>query len=232
MLRLFYRLLFLLIFASSISFAQTSGETYRLAAEKLVSQAVDILPSFEAESHEWTDRIAGNFKRAKAVLIVPNLYKAGLFIGGERGSGVLLVRQKDGSWSYPAFYELYSASLGFQIGVEQSKHLLLIMSDGALQALYNNKIDIGGEVNVSAGTAGGSAELSTTSNLRVDILSYSLGTGAYAGLSFEGGYIEQNKSRNSHYYGGSDVKTTNIMQGQYENQQAERLRALVSQYGN
>ncbi len=232
MLKLLYRTLFLLVFVSGVSHAETSGETYRLGAEKLVSQAVDILPDFEANSHEWDDRIAGNFKKAKAVMIVPKLFKAGLFIGGERGSGVLLVRQDNGDWSYPAFYELYSASLGFQIGAEQSKLLLLIMSDGALQALNTDQFDIGGEVNVAAGTAGGSAEVSTTSNLNVDILTYSLGAGAFAGLSFEGGYIEQNKNRNSHYYGSSGLQTDDILSGQYENQQAERLRSIVSQYGD
>ncbi len=232
MIKLLYKTLFLLIFVSGSSFAETSAETHRLNAEKLVSRAADTLPDFENESHEWDDRIAPNFKRAKAVLIVPRLYKAGLFIGGERGSGVLLVREEDGGWSYPTFYELYSASLGFQIGAEQSQILLLIMNDGALKALYKNKIDVGGEVNVAAGTAGGSAEVSTTSNFDVDIITYSLGAGAFAGLSFEGGYIEQNKKRNSHYYGSENLETADILSGSHQNQQAERLRAIVSQYGD
>ncbi len=234
MLKLFYRTLFLFgfIFVANVSFAETSAETHRLSAEKLVSQAADILPDFEADSHEWEDRISGYLKQAKAVMIVPTLHKGGFFIGGEKGDGVLLVRQENGDWSYPAFYNLYSASLGFQIGYEQSKHLLLIMSDNALQALFTNKFDLGGEVNVSVGEAGGSAEVSTTTNLNVDILSYSLGTGAYAGISFEGGYMEQDIRRNSHYYQGDGVDTAQILRGQYDNQQAKRLRALISQYAD
>ena len=49
-------------------------------------------------------------RRAKAVLIVPSLFKGGFFVGGEGGSGVLLTREPDGAWSYPAFYTLASAS--------------------------------------------------------------------------------------------------------------------------
>src|SRR5262245_55516364 len=49
--------------------------------------------------------------RAKAVLVVPDLYKAGLIIGGQFGNGVLLVRGKDGSFSYPAFYTLSGGSI-------------------------------------------------------------------------------------------------------------------------
>ncbi len=234
MLKLLFKTLFLFGFISvaQVSFAQTSAETHRLSAERLVSQAADALPEFEAKSHEWNDRIAGYLKQAKAVMVVPKLYKGGLFIGGEKGEAVLLVRQENGSWSYPAFYRLYSASLGFQVGFEKSKNLLLIMSDNALQALLTNKFDIGGEVNVAVGTAGGSAEVSTTSNLNLDILSYSLGTGAYAGISFEGGYVEQDIERNSHYYEADGVETAEILRGQYENYQAERLLELISKYAD
>ena len=42
-------------------------------------------PQFEAD-----------LAKARAVLVVPDLYKAGFVIGGQFGNGVLLVRLKDG----------------------------------------------------------------------------------------------------------------------------------------
>src|SRR5271156_3316117 len=54
--------------------------------------------------------------RAKAVLIVPSLWRAGFFLGGSGGSGVLLAKGTDGSWSAPAFYGVGGGSIGFQIG--------------------------------------------------------------------------------------------------------------------
>ena len=54
--------------------------------------------------------------RAKAVIVVPRLFKGGFIIGGEAGNGVLLARLADGSWSNPAFDELAAASIGLQIG--------------------------------------------------------------------------------------------------------------------
>ena len=59
--------------------------------------------------------------RAQAVLIIPELFKGGLVIGGEGGSGVLLVKGSDGSWSSPAFYTLGGASFGLQIGGTMSE---------------------------------------------------------------------------------------------------------------
>ena len=53
-------------------------------------------------------------KRARALLIFPELVKGAFIIGGEGGSGVLVGRDSRG-WSYPAFYTLASGSLGFQI---------------------------------------------------------------------------------------------------------------------
>ncbi len=232
-LRYIFLILFVFILSSCGGTVGTvSPNTERLEAEKLVSQSADILPDFEANSHEWNDVISKRIKQAKAIMIVPNLLKGGLFVGGEYGNGVLLVRQFDGSWSYPSFFEIYAGTLGFQIGFERTRHLLLIMSDEALEGLRKNRLDFGGEINVAVGTAGGSAETSTTSNFGVDIFSYSLGSGAYAGVNFEGGYTRSNNSRNAAYYDEELIDVSQIMEGDFINLQANELRSLVSVYAD
>jgi SH3 domain-containing YSC84-like protein 1 len=49
--------------------------------------------------------------KARAVLIVPRLVKAGFFLGGHGGSGVLLGRSGAG-WSSPCFYGMGGGSIG------------------------------------------------------------------------------------------------------------------------
>ncbi|HTC18696.1 MAG TPA: hypothetical protein VK690_06245, partial [Stellaceae bacterium] len=44
--------------------------------------------------------------RAKALMIVPELSKGGLIVGGQGGAAVLVVKRPDGSWSDPAFYSI------------------------------------------------------------------------------------------------------------------------------
>jgi len=56
--------------------------------------------------------------RARAIMVVPQLVKAGFFVGGSGGNGVLLVRTADGKWGNPLFYAIGSASFGLQIGAE------------------------------------------------------------------------------------------------------------------
>jgi lipid-binding SYLF domain-containing protein len=51
---------------------------------------------------------------------------AGLFVGGQRGRGVMRVRDRDrGEWSPPAFLTLTGGSIGLQIGgqaVDAAEH--------------------------------------------------------------------------------------------------------------
>ena len=94
---------------------------------------------------------------AKAVMIVPNLIKAGLIIGGEAGTGVALVRGSDGQWSDPAFYLLAAGSIGLQIGVESKQILFLFMTDKAVGSIMTEQIKLGADVSVTAGNLGGGA---------------------------------------------------------------------------
>src|SRR5579884_2940589 len=41
---------------------------------------------------------------ARAVVICPQVLKAGFFFGGSGGQCVMLARAGNGTWSYPAFY--------------------------------------------------------------------------------------------------------------------------------
>ena len=92
----------------------------------------------------YSDSSFGNakdlIKRAKAVMIVPELVKGGFFVGGEGGNGVLLVKSGSGTWSAPAFYTVGAASFGLQIGVETAEVVFFVMSDKALRAWMKNEV--------------------------------------------------------------------------------------------
>ena len=83
--------------------------------------------------------------RAKAVLIVPELSKGGLIVGGQGGGAVLVVRKPDGSWSDPAFYSIGGGTLGLQAGFQQSQTVFFIMTDRARDQWINNQVKFGGQ---------------------------------------------------------------------------------------
>jgi lipid-binding SYLF domain-containing protein len=65
---------------------------------------------------------------AKAVLVIPNVVKAGLGLGGEYGEGALRVGGKT-----VAYYNIAGGSAGFEIGAEKKDLILVFTQEEALQ---------------------------------------------------------------------------------------------------
>lgn len=162
--------------------------------------------------------------RAKAVMIVPALFKGGFFVGGEGGTGVVMTRDAGGHWSYPAFYTLVSASFGLQIGAEQSELVLIALTDRARRAFLQDEFKIGAEAGLAVVTLGASAEAASASNLKADIVVWTSSSGAYAGLTLNGSVIKPRQRYNEEYYGRA-VGPTEIESGSsVRNHGADRLR--------
>lgn len=140
-------------------------------------------------------------KRAKGVLIVPQLLKAGFIIGGEGGAGVLLGRDKNGNWSAPAFYTIGSGSIGLQIGVQDAEVMFVIMTDAALTAMINRQVKLGADASIAVGPTGQGVEGATGIDLDADIYSFAMTRGAFAGVSFEGSVAVEKEDYNKTYYG-------------------------------
>lgn len=169
-------------------------------------------------------------ERARAVMIFPQLVKGALFIGGEGGSGVLLARNPDGTWSYPAFYTLGSISFGLQIGGQTSEAVLIIMNDKALTALMDDQVKLGGDISAAAGPVGGGIEASATTSLGEDIYTYSTNKGLFVGASLEGAVIARREDWNGEFYNGVTAPEAIVLQGKASNPVAEPLRQGLQQY--
>ena len=141
-------------------------------------------------------------KKAKAVAIFPGVFKAGFIVGGQGGTGVILARTKDGSWTGPAFYTMAGASVGLQIGASSTDFMMMIMTDNGLKGILKGHAKLGGDATVAAGPEGRSATGgSTFAGKDSDIYSYSMSAGAFAGVSLDGAGLEFDKARTQAYYG-------------------------------
>lgn len=169
-------------------------------------------------------------RSARAVLIVPSVFKAGFFFGGQGGFGVLLART-GASWTYPAFFTLGSASFGLQIGAQVSEFVMFIMSQRALEALMHNRVQLGANAGLAVATLGASAGGATTTNLRADVVVWSSSTGAYAGISLEGTVIQPRTSYDRQYYGRALTTRDIIYRHQGSNPGANGLREALSAIG-
>jgi lipid-binding SYLF domain-containing protein len=132
---------------------------------------------------------------ARAVYIVPKLVKGGFIFGAEGGDGVLLRRNGRG-WSAPRFYSMGSASFGLQAGLQQAQLVFIINSDRALSGIEHGNFKIGGQGGVTVANLSAGAEGATTLH-GGDMVVWTSGTGAYAGLTFNGTVIRPDKDLNA-----------------------------------
>ena len=167
-------------------------------------------------------------RRAKAVMIFPNVLKGAFFIGAEGGNGILIAKDSNQNWGYPAFFTMGSASFGLQFGGQSQEILLLIMSNSGLTSILQNEVKLGGDLSVAAGPVGVGAGAATTTNLSADIYSFSINQGAFVGASVEGAIIHPRQSKNKSYYGSEKATAEEIMlKGRYQNVQANALRSSL-----
>src|SRR5271168_2219475 len=116
---------------------------------------------------------------ARGALICPQVFRAGFIIGGEGGGCVLVARGAENTWSYPAFYGMGSGSIGFQIGIQDSQFVMLIMTDRGLGAVMDSQFKIGADASLAIATIGAGVQGSTTGALGADIVAFSQSRGLY-----------------------------------------------------
>jgi SH3 domain-containing YSC84-like protein 1 len=146
---------------------------------------------------------AESLRKAKGVILLDRT-KAGFIFAFQGGGGLAMVKGgKSGRWSPPAFMRADEASLGFQIGGQQSFVVILLMNTNATRALTDSKIDFGGEASGTAGNASGKAEGNATDDGTQSILVYTDATGLYGGAAIKGGAVSPDPEANVAYYGQS-----------------------------
>lgn len=126
--------------------SSASGDTANRrqeAAAKRLSDSVGIVHTMAAVPG-MTPLLA----QAHGIYIVPNFGRAALGVGAEGGSGVLMVRRADGTWSNPAFYTIGGVSIGLQAGAEGGPIALVLMNDKAIDS-FRKKNNF--SLNASAG---------------------------------------------------------------------------------
>jgi hypothetical protein len=99
--------------------------------------------------------IQNNLRRAKGVLITPEIVKVGFIFGGSGGRALLVARDATtNEWRGPAFYTLATASVGFQAGVAVSENVTLVMTEKGMNTLFAPSVKLGGDASVAAGPCG------------------------------------------------------------------------------
>jgi len=191
---------------------------------ELVSKAELTFKDFKGDPQmHW---IRDHIRDAKAVIIAPEIRKAGFVIGGSGGRAVLLARDPDtGLFSGPAFYTIARASIGFQAGIEKSEVVMLVMTEKGLNRLLSSQFKLGGDASIAAGPVGMGAETSVTS----DVVAFSRAKGIYGGVNLDGTAVTVNDEWNRQYYGKTVTPTDILVRRSVMNPDAEKLLQIIAQ---
>lgn len=170
-------------------------------ADLKLHEATILIEKFLSGSDGETPRYL--LQRCKAVVVIPNMVKAGFVVGARYGQGVISVRGKDGKWSAPCFIKTAGGNVGFQIGAESVDLFMVVMNQRGLEGFTKNEtVRWGGNASVAAGPVGRSAEAGVTgASLKADVYSYSRTKGAFAGATVGVSGFEIETDANTAYYG-------------------------------
>lgn len=193
-------------------------------AQSIVDKALITFNGFmNDKNYTW---FHNNLDRAKAIMIFPQVLKAGFIFGGSGGTGVLLVQDKTGTWSEPAFFTISSLSFGFLAGAQAAEVVVLIMKDNARDALYATSVKLGtGAASIAVGPHGAEA----TGNITASMISFAKAKGIYAGLNLEGSVMTVRAKMNQAYYGKEVTPIQIIVEKKAHNEGSARLRSALKE---
>ena len=165
-----------------------------------------------------------NLKNISGLLIYPQVLKAGFFLGGSGGTGVLVVRDANtGDWSLPAFYTIGSVSFGLQIGGEAAEVIVMVRTQKAIDSLFTTSVKFGGDTSIAVGPYGIGAQ----GNVTTAFVSFTKSKGLYAGLNLEGSAVDVREGLNKDYYGQAVTPVQIIVEKKVSNKGSARLRAAL-----
>ncbi|KAI8646741.1 hypothetical protein BD408DRAFT_409658 [Parasitella parasitica] len=173
-----------------------------------VDRAVQILQLFTDPSRGRDVKmlIPPSVLRDAHGIVFIRLYKIGFMLSAKSGTGIIIARLPDGSWSAPSGVSMSSIGFGHQAGGEVIDSIIVMNYRAAIKAFFDKggQLQLGVGVSLAAGPYGRAADVSASASGTSHIAAtyaYSSSKGLYMGYSFEGSKISERINTNQAYYG-------------------------------
>jgi lipid-binding SYLF domain-containing protein len=211
------------LLVAALPFAWFAPAAVAAASEQqqLVDKADATLQNFMRDPEmKWLQQ---NIGRAKAVIIAPEIVKAGFIFGGSGGRAVMVAKE-GGKWMGPSFYTMATASVGFQAGVSVSEVITLVMTEKGMNSMLSANFKMGGDASVAAGPVGAGAK----SDVTADLIAFSRAKGVYGGVNLDGTLVNLTDDWNKAYFGKPVQPVDILVKGTVSNKGAAKLLANVA----
>lgn len=154
-------------------------------------------------------------KGAKGLAIL-TVAKAGMVVAYKLGSGLVVARRSDGSWSAPS--AIFSVGLGWgaQVGGELMDFIIVLHDSRAVKTFCSRMhFSLGAGCSAAAGPVGRVLEADLRAGDRGSGMcyTYSCSKGAFVGVSLEGNIVATRMDTNLCFYGDPYLTTADILLG-------------------
>ncbi|KAI8997497.1 hypothetical protein BDB01DRAFT_735454, partial [Pilobolus umbonatus] len=203
-----------------------------------IDRAVKILELFTDpnQSQDVRKMIPADVLRNAHGILFVRLYKVAFLVSGKYGTGVIIARRPDGTWSAPSGVSISSVGYGTQAGGQVIDSIIVMNYRGAVKAFLDGggQLQLGLGVSLAAGPVGRSAEIAASTangNHVAATYAYSVSKGIYGGYSFEGSKLSERVNTNQAFY-GRPITAAEILTGAVPTpHSAERLYQMLHNMG-
>ncbi|KAI5865218.1 hypothetical protein GGS23DRAFT_594763 [Durotheca rogersii] len=149
-------------------------------------------------------------------LAIFTTFRTGFHISGAGGSGLVVARLPDGSWSPPAGFLVHTLGAGLMVGLDIYDCVCVLNTEAAVDAFARPRVSLGGEIAVAAGPvgAGTGLEASLGRGGAKPVFSYMKSRGLYGGVQVDGTVVVQRADANAVFYGVDRINTEDILRGE------------------
>ncbi|KAJ4726497.1 RING/FYVE/PHD-type zinc finger family protein [Melia azedarach] len=154
-------------------------------------------------------------KQAKGLAVL-TIAKVGVMVTYNVGTGLVVARREDGSWSPPSAISSFGIGWGAQAGGEFTDFIFVLRTKSAIKTFSGNvHFSIGAGLSAAAGTVGRAAEADVRAGVGgyAACYTYSCSKGAFVGCSLEGSIVATRTHENSRFYGHPSICASEILLG-------------------
>ncbi|KAK0208417.1 hypothetical protein DFS33DRAFT_1271670 [Desarmillaria ectypa] len=185
---------------------------------KECAKAASIFKAFVDSGNDGLDGVIPRrvLENAKGFAIF-TIFKAGFLFSARAGSGIVIARLDDGTWSCPSAIGTAGVGFGGQAGAEMTDFLIVLNSRSALKTfMAAGSLTLGGNMSLAVGPLGRNGEAVgslNTSGKVAAMYSYSKTRGLFGGLSVEGSIIVERQDANVQAYNNPNVTVKLLLSG-------------------
>lgn len=137
-------------------------------------------------------------------MIICTVFRAGFLGSGRFGSGVIVARRDDGSWSVPSAVGMFGGGFGGLAGVEMTDFVFIVSDENAMKTvLHRGSLHLGVNASAALGPVGRSFEIAGVAGLKGvgGVFAFAKTKGVFLGASLEGAAFIEGRRAGRKLYG-------------------------------